>query len=256
MCSVKKKTTAQFNPEPLPGPTGSRASLKQGTATHTARVTQQHHLCSSCSAGQERRGVKAKTRPSPFPSKLKHHLCVYICPPPTPQISPRGLKESLACALSAHKAVWPPYRAGRAAARRPPYAEPRAQARRALCGPGSLPAAACARAAGREGRALGRHGQASRPRPRRLRCLRWQRDSRGLGGAGAPQPRRRGGRGAAGPAPGPPAGCVERRVTGSRRGEARLPRLFAPLSRRGTAAAALPPPGAELRGRLSWGSSC
>lgn len=84
----EKKTTAQFNPEPLPGPTGSRASLKQGTATHTARVTEQHHLRSSCSAGQERRGVKAKTRPSPFPSKLKHHLCVYICPPPdfTPRL--------------------------------------------------------------------------------------------------------------------------------------------------------------------------
>ncbi|KAL9867399.1 glutamine amidotransferase-like class 1 domain-containing protein 3, mitochondrial isoform 1-T1 [Geothlypis trichas] len=39
----------------------------------------------------------------------------------------------------------------------------------------------------------GCHGQAGGAGARRLRRLRWQRDSRGVGGAGAPEPRRRGG---------------------------------------------------------------
>lgn len=113
---------------------------------------------------------------------------------------------------------------------------------------GAAAAAAAAAARGRrleqplsgpEGRAGGRHGQTGGPGSRRLRRLRWQRDSRGLGSAGAPQPRRRGGRGAAEPcSPALPrgvcgAGC-DRLPGGGEEEEACLPRGFEPLSSRGT----------------------
>lgn len=55
----------------------------------------------------------------------------------------------------------------------------------------------------------GRYGQAGSAGSRRLWRLRWQRDSRGLGGTGASQPRRRRGRGRRVPLPGTPRACVE-----------------------------------------------